>query len=68
MSLLNTVNEWAERTIAQVGRWDDLPLEERNRRGLELLADVPVDMPPSPSPKTPVVPDSQRRSSRYPAA
>lgn len=64
--LLNTVNEWAERTMDEVDTWDDLTVEERNRRGLELLAGVPVDVPTNPSTRTPVVPTTQQRSSRYP--
>jgi DNA-binding PadR family transcriptional regulator len=66
VSLLNTVNEWADRTLEEVNRWDERSVEERNRRALQLLADVPVTLPAGPSTGTPVAPDSQRRSSRYP--
>ena len=68
VSLLNTVDAWAERTLEEVATWDDLPVEERNKRALEILAQVPVDTPAKPSQSTPVVPESQRRSSRYPRA
>lgn len=67
VSLLNMMRAWVERTLEQVATWDDLPLEERNRRAYELLAEVPVDLPTYPIVKTPVVPESQRRTSRYPA-
>lgn len=67
VSLLNMMRAWVERTLEQVAAWDDLPLEERNRRAYELLAEVPVDLPTYPIVKTPVVPESQRRTSRYPA-
>lgn len=67
VSLLNMMGGWVERTLEQVATWDDLSLEERNRRAHELLADVPVELPSYPIARTPVVPDSQRRSSRYPA-
>ncbi len=66
VSLMNTVHDWTERTLDEIDRWDDMTVEERNRRGLEILAQVPVDMPAGPSTATPVVPPSQRRSSRYP--
>jgi DNA-binding PadR family transcriptional regulator len=68
VSLLNMVDDWAERTLEEVATWDDLSLDERNQRGLEILAQVPVDTPAAPPTATPVVPDSQRRSTRYPRA
>lgn len=66
VSLMNTVHDWTGRTLDEIERWDDMTIEERNRRGLEILADVPIDTPAEPSPATPVVPPSQRRTSRYP--
>lgn len=66
VSLLNTVDSWADRSVAEVRTWKDFPLEERNRRGLQILSGVPVDTPSEPLPTTPVAPRSQRRSSRYP--
>lgn len=66
VSLLNTVDSWAERAMSEVDTWDDLSVEERNRRGMEILAQVPVHLPAQPFTATPVVPDTQRRRSRYP--
>ena len=66
VSLMNTVDEWAERTLIEVARWDDLSIEDRNRRGLEIVAQLPVETPEDPPTITPVVPDTQKRSSRYP--
>ena len=66
VSLMTTVDGWAERTLEEIATWDDLPVVERNRRALEILADVPVNTPSAPAAATPVVPQSQRRSSRYP--
>lgn len=66
VSLMNTVHDWAERTLIEVARWDELSLEERNRRGLEIVAQLPVDVPVDAGTTTPVVPDTQKRPSRYP--
>jgi len=46
VSLLNTVDAWAERTISEVQDWDDLmPSEEKNQRGLDKIRQQPVDTP-----------------------
>jgi len=46
ISLLHTVDAWAERTISEVQGWDDLmPSEEKNQRGLEKIRQQPVDTP-----------------------
>ena len=46
ISLLNTVEAWAARTISEVQDWDDLmPSEEKNQRGLEKIRQLPVDTP-----------------------
>jgi PadR family transcriptional regulator AphA len=46
ISLLNTVEAWAERTIAEIETWDDLlPSEEKNTRGLEKIRQLPVATP-----------------------
>lgn len=66
VSLLNTVDAWVDRTLEEVATWDHLSVDERNKRALEILAQVPVDTPAASAPATPVVPESQRRSSRYP--
>lgn len=46
VSLLTTVEAWAERTITEVQDWDDLmPSEDKNQRGLEKIRQLPVDTP-----------------------
>jgi PadR family transcriptional regulator AphA len=46
ISLLNTVNEWVERTLAEVEGWEDLaPSEDKNREGLEKIRHMPVRTP-----------------------
>jgi DNA-binding PadR family transcriptional regulator len=46
ISLLHTVEAWAERTISEVLDWDDLmPSEEKNDRALERIRRLPVDTP-----------------------
>jgi predicted Fe-S protein YdhL (DUF1289 family) len=59
ISLLNMVDAWATRTLDEVARWGDMTLEERNARGMEVLARVPVEMPAEPSEETPVAPAQQ---------
>jgi PadR family transcriptional regulator, regulatory protein AphA len=46
ISLLNTVEAWSERALAEVESWDDVgPSEEKNRRGLEKIRQLPVETP-----------------------
>jgi len=59
ISLLNMVDAWVTRTLHEVARWGDMTLEERNARGMEILATVPVEMPAEPSEDTPVAPAAQ---------
>lgn len=48
VSLLNTVHDWAERTMSEVESWDDLHAsDEKYRRGLEKIAHLPVATPES---------------------
>ncbi|MGA7271720.1 MAG: PadR family transcriptional regulator [Acidimicrobiia bacterium] len=63
VSLLNTVEAWAERTTAEVDTWDDLmPSEEKNEIGLEKMARLPVDTPGKPLEEISTPPQSQSRS------
>lgn len=64
ISLLNTVDSWAERTLTEVHRWDALTLEEKNRRGIEIIAALPAPTPEQPSAGTPVAPQTQTRRRR----
>jgi predicted Fe-S protein YdhL (DUF1289 family) len=59
ISLLNMVDAWVTRTLDEVARWGDMTLEERNARGMEILAKVPVEMSAEPSEETPVAPAAQ---------
>lgn len=63
VSLLNTVDAWAERTLAQVQAWDDLePSEAKNAEGLEKMRQLPVETPDEPLRQVSVPPKSQMRS------
>jgi hypothetical protein len=57
------VNDWAERTLAEIEAWDDLePSIEKNARGLEKVRALPVDTPDRPLDAIAVPPQSQTRS------
>lgn len=46
ISLLRTVEAWADRTLAEIETWDDLlPSEEKNARGLDKIRQQPVRTP-----------------------
>ena len=63
ISLLNTVESWAERTVSEVQEWDDLmPSEEKNQRGLEKIRQLPVDPPGESLEDITTPPKSQMRS------
>ena len=63
ISLLNTVEAWAERTLAEIETWDDLmPSDEKNARGLEKIRRLPVDTPEEVLKGESVPPKSQMRS------
>ena len=63
ISLLNTVEAWAERTLAEIETWDDLmPSEEKNKRGLEKIRQIPVDTPDESLKDISKPPKSQMRS------
>jgi DNA-binding PadR family transcriptional regulator len=62
VSLLRTVDSWAERTLAEIEAWEDLSSDGKNERGLEIIANVPAPpTPDEPSDRTPVPPRTQRR-------
>lgn len=63
INLLNTVHDWAERTLAEVETWEDLePSEEKNRRGLEKIRQTPVATPGESLQGVTRPPQSQTRS------
>jgi PadR family transcriptional regulator, regulatory protein AphA len=61
VSLLNTVDGWAERTLAEIQGWEDLSPDGKNDRGLEIFAQLPVATPTEHTDRTPVPPRTQRR-------
>jgi PadR family transcriptional regulator, regulatory protein AphA len=64
ISLLNTVDGWAERTLTEIQGWEDLSPDGKNDRGLEILAQLPAPTPGEPTDRTPVPPRAQRRRRR----
>ena len=63
VSLLNTVDAWAERTLAQIEAWDDLePSPEKNEEALRAMSRLPVEGPGSSLTDVSVPPRSQTRS------
>jgi DNA-binding PadR family transcriptional regulator len=63
ISLLNTVEAWADRTLQEIESWDDLSPDGKNERALERIRELPVATPASVE-KTPVPPRSQLRPRR----
>jgi PadR family transcriptional regulator, regulatory protein AphA len=61
VSLLNTVDGWAERTLSEIEGWEDLSPDGKNDRGLEIMAELPVPTPSEHTERTPVPPRTQRR-------
>jgi len=63
ISLLNTVEAWTERTLAEIQSWDDLSPDGKNERALEKFRDLPVSSAESVE-RTPVPPRTQLRPRR----
>jgi PadR family transcriptional regulator, regulatory protein AphA len=61
ISLLNTVDGWAERTLAEIQGWEDLSPDGKSERALQIMAQVPVATPREHTDRTPVPPRAQRR-------
>jgi hypothetical protein len=61
VSLLTTVDGWAERTLAEIEGWEDLSPDGKNHRGLEIFAQLPAPTPGERTDRTPVPPRTQRR-------
>jgi PadR family transcriptional regulator AphA len=64
ISLLNTVEAWTERTLAEIESWDDLSPDGKNERALERIRELPVPTPESGE-TTPVPPRTQLRARRH---
>lgn len=63
ISLLNTVDAWAERTLKEIESWDDLSPDGKNGRALERIRELPVATPGSVE-KTALPPRTQLRRRR----
>jgi hypothetical protein len=63
ISLLNTVEAWAQRTLDEIESWDDLSPDGKNERALEKLRTLPAPTPGSIE-TTPVPPRTQRQRQR----
>lgn len=61
VSLLHTVDGWAERTLAEIEGWEDLSPDGKNERGLDIMARLPVPMTRERTARTPLPPQTQRR-------
>jgi DNA-binding PadR family transcriptional regulator len=63
ISLLTTVDGWAERTLAEIQGWKDLSPDGKNDRGLQLMAQLsaPAPAPGEHTERTLVPPPTQRR-------
>jgi PadR family transcriptional regulator, regulatory protein AphA len=61
ISLLNTVDGWAERTLTEIGGWKDLSPDGKNDRGLQIMARLPAPTPGGHPDGTPLPPRTQRR-------
>jgi PadR family transcriptional regulator AphA len=64
ISLLTTVDDWAERTLAEIQGWKDLSPDGKNERGLQLMAQLPAPTPGEHTDRTLVPPSTQRRRRR----
>ncbi len=63
VSLLNTVEAWAQRTLDEIESWDDLSPDGKNERALEKFRDLPVPTPGLVE-TTPIPPRTQRQRRR----
>lgn len=64
VSLLWTVHDWADRTLAEIEGWEDLSPEGKHDRAMQIFAGLPTPALPEPFTGTPAPPSSQRRRRR----
>lgn len=63
ISLLNTVDAWATRTLEEIESWDDVaPSTAKNERGMEIMRQLPVATPDQPAREIAVPPAAQSRA------
>ncbi|NND01395.1 MAG: PadR family transcriptional regulator [Acidimicrobiia bacterium] len=60
-SIMNTVDSWAERTLAEVETWEDMTPDGKNERGLEIMQAIDLPTPGEWEGQTAVAPSSQVR-------
>jgi PadR family transcriptional regulator, regulatory protein AphA len=61
ISLLNTVDGWAERTLVEIEDWKDLSPDGKNDRGLQIMAQIPAPTPDEHTDHPPMPPRTQQR-------
>jgi DNA-binding PadR family transcriptional regulator len=61
VSLIHTVNGWAERTLAEIEGWEDLSPDGKNERALDIMARLPVPVTHEPTDRIPLPPRTQPR-------
>jgi len=61
VSLLRTVDSWAERTLAEIEGWKDLSSDGKNDRGLEIVERLPAPTPSEHTDRTPMPPRTHGR-------
>src|SRR6266540_4226828 len=59
--LLATLDDWAERTLAEIQGWKDLSPDGKNDRGLQIMAQLPAPTPRERTERTPLPPRTQQR-------
>lgn len=64
ISLLNTVDAWAARTLQEIEPWKDLSADGKNARGLEMMRELPVATPEASTHAIAVPPRSQAQGRR----
>jgi PadR family transcriptional regulator AphA len=65
ISLLRTVDDWAERTLLEIERWNDLsPDRRKNERGMEIIRHLPVAGPGEHLSSVSTPPASQIRTTK----
>ncbi len=61
ISLLDMVTSWVDRTLTEIRLWDQLTVEERNQRGLDIIANLPGETPATLRGRTAIAPSSPQR-------
>ncbi len=62
ISLLTMVATWVDRTVAEIRLWDELTVEQRNQRGIEIIANLPGETPTTMHGRTAIPPSGPSRT------